>query len=61
MRRKHPSNGDDLESLLNNGVVGNLPKYANKITLKVWPVTVQFAIYIKGGVKSLNIIDYHTL
>ncbi|XP_038881067.1 rRNA biogenesis protein RRP5 isoform X2 [Benincasa hispida] len=34
MRRKHPSNGDDLESLLNNGVVGNLPKYANKITLK---------------------------
>lgn len=60
-RRKHPSNGDDLESLLNNGVVGNLPKYANKITLKVWPLTVQLAIYIEGGVKSLCTPDYHKL
>lgn len=40
MRRKHSSNEDDLDSLLNSGVVGNLPKYANKITLKVWPVTL---------------------
>lgn len=36
MRRKHSANEDDLDSLLmNSGVVGNLPKYANKITLKV--------------------------
>lgn len=48
MRRKHSSNEDDLDSLLNSGVVGNLPKYANKITLKVWPVTLYFVIPMEG-------------
>ncbi|CAK9319362.1 unnamed protein product [Citrullus colocynthis] len=65
MRRKHPSNGDDLESLLNNGVVGNLPKYANKITLKninprmkFWGVVAEvnkkdLVISLPGGLRGL--------
>ncbi|KAE8649759.1 rRNA biogenesis protein RRP5 [Cucumis sativus] len=64
-RRKHPSNGDDLESLLNNGVVGNLPKYANKITLKninprmkFWGVVAEvnkkdLVISLPGGLRGL--------
>ncbi|XP_022156044.1 rRNA biogenesis protein RRP5 isoform X2 [Momordica charantia] len=65
MRRKHSSNEDDLDSLLNSGVVGNLPKYANKITLKnisprmkLWGVVAEvnkkdLVISLPGGLRGL--------
>ncbi|XP_022966127.1 rRNA biogenesis protein RRP5 [Cucurbita maxima] len=65
MRRKYSSNEDDLDSLLNSGVVGNLPKYANKITLKnispkmkFWGVVAEvnkkdLVINLPGGLRGL--------
>lgn len=36
MERKANETVDDLGSLFGDGISGKLPRYANKITLKVW-------------------------
>lgn len=36
MQKKTNETVDDLGSLFGDGFTGKLPKYANKITLKVW-------------------------